>query len=84
VALSHGNAQHMTGEGSEEHAALPDSRATGRRYRQEVITESIQTLTTLDHVHGGFHLDMKRFTRGTERYLCAGAMMPSDELNVLA
>ena len=56
----------------------------GDSIRPEVIMESIQTLTTLAHVHGGFHLDMQRFTWGTERYLCAGAMMPSDGLTVLA
>ncbi len=27
----------------------------------EVITESIQALTTLAHVRGGFHLDIQRF-----------------------
>jgi tartrate dehydrogenase/decarboxylase / D-malate dehydrogenase len=56
----------------------------GDGMRPEVITESIQTLTTLDHVHGGFHLEMQRFTRGTERYLCAGVMMLSDGLTVHA
>lgn len=56
----------------------------GDGIRPEVITESIQTLTTLAHVHVGFHLDMQRFTWGTERYLRAGAMMPLDGLTVLA
>ncbi len=63
MARSRDNAQHMTGEGSEEHATLPGSRADrGDGIRPEVSTESIQTLTMLDHVHGGFHLDMRRFT----------------------
>jgi isocitrate/isopropylmalate dehydrogenase len=56
----------------------------GDGLRPEVVTESIQTLTTLVHVQGGFHLDMRRFTRGTERYLCTGAMMPLYGLTVLA
>jgi tartrate dehydrogenase/decarboxylase/D-malate dehydrogenase len=56
----------------------------GDGIRLEVITESIQTLITLDHVHGGFHLDMQPFTWGTERYLRAGAMMPLDGLTILA
>jgi tartrate dehydrogenase/decarboxylase / D-malate dehydrogenase len=61
-----------------------------RHYRIAVLPgdgiglESIQTLTTLDHVHGGFHLDIQRFTWGAERYLRAGAMMPLDGLTVLA
>jgi tartrate dehydrogenase/decarboxylase/D-malate dehydrogenase len=56
----------------------------GGGIRPEVITESIQTLTTLAPVRGSFHLDMQRFTRGTERYLRAGAMMPLDGLTILA
>jgi hypothetical protein len=29
MAMSRDSTQHMTGEGSEEHATLPDSRASG-------------------------------------------------------
>jgi len=54
VALSRDSAQHMTGEGSEE------------------------------HVHGGFPLDMQRFTWGAGGYLRVGAMMPLDGLTALA
>jgi tartrate dehydrogenase/decarboxylase/D-malate dehydrogenase len=50
---------------------------------QEVITESVQTLTTLAQVHGGFRLETQQFDWGTERYLREGAMMPKDGLTVL-
>ena len=49
----------------------------------EVITESVQTLGVLAHLHGGFHLDVQQFDWGTERYLREGAMMPKDGLTVL-
>jgi tartrate dehydrogenase/decarboxylase/D-malate dehydrogenase len=50
---------------------------------QEVITESVQTLTTLTQVHGGFRLDTQQFDWGSERYLREGAMMPRDGLAIL-
>ena len=49
----------------------------------EVITESIQTLTTLAELHGGFRLDTQQFDWGTERYMREGTLMPSDGLAVL-
>ena len=50
---------------------------------QDIITESVQTLTTLAQVHGDFRLDTQQFDWGTERYLREGAMMPKDGLTVL-
>lgn len=49
----------------------------------EVIAESVQTLTTLAELDGGFRLDTQQFNWGTERYLQEGALMPSDGLAVL-
>ncbi|HEU5200717.1 MAG TPA: tartrate dehydrogenase [Ktedonobacterales bacterium] len=49
----------------------------------EVIAESVQTLTTLAEVHGGFRLDTQQFDWGTERYAREGALMPSDGLTIL-
>jgi tartrate dehydrogenase/decarboxylase/D-malate dehydrogenase len=49
----------------------------------EVIAESIQTLTMLAELHGGFHLDTQQFDWGTERYVQEGTLMPSDGLAVL-
>ena len=50
----------------------------------EVITESVQTLTTLATIHGGFRFDIQQFDWNTERYLREGALMPADGLAVLA
>lgn len=50
----------------------------------EVIAESVQTLTTLAQLHGGFCLDTQQFDWGSEHYLREGTMMPTDGLNVLA
>ena len=49
----------------------------------EVITESVQTLTTLAGIHGGFCFDIQQFDWSTERYLREGALMPADGLAVL-
>jgi tartrate dehydrogenase/decarboxylase / D-malate dehydrogenase len=49
----------------------------------EVITECVQTLTTLADIHGGFRFDIQQFDWSTERYLREGALMPSDGLAVL-
>ena len=49
----------------------------------EVIAESVQTLTHLALVHGGFHFEIQQFDWGTERYLRDGAMMPADGLALL-
>jgi tartrate dehydrogenase/decarboxylase/D-malate dehydrogenase len=49
----------------------------------EVITESVQTLTALAGIHGGFCFDIQQFDWGTERYLREGALMPADGLAVL-
>jgi len=49
----------------------------------EVIAESVETLTHLAQVHGGFHFDIQQFDWGTERYLREGAMMPADALTTL-
>lgn len=49
----------------------------------EVIAESVQTLTSLATVQGGFQLDLQHFDWGTERYLREGAMMPGDGLLTL-
>ena len=49
----------------------------------EVITESVQTLTTLADIHGGFRFDIQQFDWGTERYLREGALMPVDGLVIL-
>jgi tartrate dehydrogenase/decarboxylase/D-malate dehydrogenase len=46
----------------------------------EVITESVQTLTTLADIQGDFRFEMQHYDWGTERYLCEGAMMPADGL----
>jgi tartrate dehydrogenase/decarboxylase/D-malate dehydrogenase len=49
----------------------------------EVIAESIQVLTALADLHGGFRFNIQQFDWGTERYLREGAMMPADGLAVL-
>lgn len=49
----------------------------------EVITESVQTLTTLADMQGHFRFDMQHFDWGTQRYLHEGAMMPADGLALL-
>ena len=49
----------------------------------EVITESVQTLTVLAQLYGGFQLDVQQFDWGTERYLREGDMMPKDGLTML-
>src|SRR6266550_6920921 len=49
----------------------------------EVIAESVETLTSLAVVDGGFHFDAQQFDWGTERYLREGAMMPADGLITL-
>ena len=49
----------------------------------EVIAESVETLTYLASVHGGFQFDIRQFDWGTERYLREGAMMPEDGLVTL-
>lgn len=49
----------------------------------EVIAESVQTLTTLARIHGGFHFEIQQFDWGTERYLRTGALMPDDGLALL-
>jgi tartrate dehydrogenase/decarboxylase/D-malate dehydrogenase len=49
----------------------------------EVIAESVQTLSDLARVHGGFRFDIQQFDWGTERYLSKGAMMPADGLSTL-
>ncbi|GAC1682851.1 MAG: tartrate dehydrogenase [Ktedonobacteraceae bacterium] len=50
---------------------------------QEVIEESVETLTELALAHGGFQFDSERFEWGTEHYLRAGTMMPADGLSML-
>src|SRR5438270_13997785 len=49
----------------------------------EVITESVQTLTALAELQGGFRLETQQFDWGTERYLREGTMMPKDALTIL-
>jgi len=49
----------------------------------EVIAESVQTLTTLASMHGGFRFTIQQFDWGTERYLREGALMPADGLATL-
>ena len=49
----------------------------------EVIAESVETLTSLASVDGGFQFDFRQFDWGTERYLRTGAMMPEDGLATL-
>ncbi len=49
----------------------------------EVIAESVETLTALAELHGGFRLETRQFDWGTERYLREGAMMPRDALAIL-
>lgn len=49
----------------------------------EVIAESVQTLTTLADMHGGFRFNIQQFDWGTERYLREGALMPADGLAIL-
>src|SRR6202048_2849697 len=49
----------------------------------EVIAESVQTLTTLADMHGGFRFNIQQFDWGTERYLREGALMPVDGLAIL-
>ncbi|HEU5226864.1 MAG TPA: tartrate dehydrogenase [Ktedonobacteraceae bacterium] len=49
----------------------------------EVIAESVQTLTTLAQIHGGFHFEIQQFDWGTERYLRTGSLMPDDGLTLL-
>src|SRR5947209_6731951 len=45
----------------------------------EVIAESVETLTSLAVVDGGFDFDVQHFDWGTERYLREGAMIPALE-----
>ena len=49
----------------------------------EVIAESVETLTSVAVVGGGFGFDVQQFDWGTERYLREGAMMPADGLMTL-
>ncbi|HEX6777121.1 MAG TPA: tartrate dehydrogenase [Ktedonobacterales bacterium] len=49
----------------------------------EVIAESVQTLTTLSELHGGFRFDTQQFNWCTERYMQEGALMPADGLAIL-
>jgi tartrate dehydrogenase/decarboxylase/D-malate dehydrogenase len=49
----------------------------------DVIAESVETLTYLATLHGGFQFNLQQFDWGTERYLREGAMMPSDGLATL-
>lgn len=49
----------------------------------EVIPESVQTLTSLAELHGGFQFDLQYFDWGTEYYLQAGVLMPGDGLTTL-
>src|SRR5256714_237429 len=49
----------------------------------EVIAESVETLTSVAVVDGGFHFDVQQFDWGTERYLREGTMMPADGLTTL-
>ncbi|HEU5377624.1 MAG TPA: isocitrate/isopropylmalate family dehydrogenase [Ktedonobacteraceae bacterium] len=49
----------------------------------EVITESVQTLTSLASVQGSFQFDLQHFDWGTERYLREGAMMSPGGLTTL-
>jgi len=49
----------------------------------EVIAESVETLTSVAVVDGGFDFDVQQFDWGTERYLREGAMMPADGLTTL-
>src|SRR5207248_10804158 len=49
----------------------------------EVIAESVETLTSVAMVDGGFDFDVPQFDWGTERYLRGGAMMPADGLMTL-
>jgi len=49
----------------------------------EVIPESIQTLTSLAEVHGGFQFDLQYFGWGTDYYLREGVLMPKDGLSTL-
>ena len=49
----------------------------------EVIAESVETLTSVAVVDGGFDFDVQQFDWGTERYLREGAMMPADGLMTL-
>lgn len=49
----------------------------------EVIAESVQTLTSLALLHGGFQFEIQQFDWGTERYLREGALMPADGLTAL-
>src|SRR5205814_5252387 len=49
----------------------------------EVIAESVETLTSVAVVDGGFHFDVQQFDWGTQRYLREGAMMPANGLMTL-
>jgi tartrate dehydrogenase/decarboxylase / D-malate dehydrogenase len=49
----------------------------------EVMSESVQTLTELADIHGGFSFDLHSFDWGTERYLREGSLMPIDGLAIL-
>src|SRR5437764_15266149 len=49
----------------------------------EVIAESVETLTSVAVVDGGFDFDVQQFDWGTERYLREGVMMPADGLTTL-
>jgi tartrate dehydrogenase/decarboxylase/D-malate dehydrogenase len=49
----------------------------------EVIAESLQALTALSELHGGFRLETQQFNWCTERYMQEGALMPSDGLAIL-
>ncbi len=50
----------------------------------EVIPESIQTLTELATLHGGFQFDLEQFDWGTDLYLRSGALMPDNGPALLA
>ncbi len=49
----------------------------------DVIAESVQTLTYLAELHGGFQFGIQQFDWGTEHYLREGAMMPTSGLATL-
>jgi tartrate dehydrogenase/decarboxylase / D-malate dehydrogenase len=49
----------------------------------DVISESVQTLTDLAELDGGFQFSIQQFDWGTEHYLREGAMMPTSGLATL-
>ncbi len=49
----------------------------------DVISESVQTLTKLAELDGGFQFSIQRFDWGTEHYLRKGTMMPTSGLATL-